>query len=214
MVIVTWKGRPAKRRQNDCWAKQRSRGRREGELTQGCPWKNWESGIRKIQNEKSNKSKSKGANAGLSLNNVNIKQIENLDKLRISRGKKQRKAKPHVGEREKKIPMTARPSGCPIASPEMTFNEIGFPRTPGLSYFRGKKKLNFSQEIWVLSGNFGKRNFEYSPILAYFELKCTRWSSRGKGRPPIWCSDPLKICCRNISPYRFYRSEPLDIFLT
>ena len=101
-----------------------------------------------------------------------------------------------------------------IASHEMTFNEIGFPRTPGLSYFRGKKKLNFSQEIWVLSGNFGKRNFEYSPILAYFELKWTRWSSRGKGRPPIWCSDPLKICCRNISPYRFYRSEPLDIFLT
>ena len=30
-------------------------------------------------------------------------------------------------------------------------------------------------------------------MCSYFELKWTRWSSRGNGRPPSWCSDPLSI---------------------
>ena len=138
MATVTWKGRlPGRRQKKKGKETRRSRGRKAREPTQGCPWNqtNWEFGIRKIQNE----------------GKYHIGEKSN--KLRIWR--KQRIAKPHVGEREKKIPMTARPSGCPIASPEMTFNEIGFPRTPGLSYFRGKRKLyffrkfEFSQEILV-----------------------------------------------------------------
>jgi len=33
-----------------------------------------------------------------------------------------------VGEREKKIPMTARPSGCPIASPILAYFELKWTR--------------------------------------------------------------------------------------